>query len=1120
MGPRMTRSLRPLLAASVVAAAAFPAFAQEYGDTPFTGGYAAPPTGTTTVLGTQKDDETVRVALPFEFPFFGRLFTEVSVCSNGWLAFGTTTVKTAGNAVLPTAAQPNGIVAAVWDDLSTGAAGKVVTFVEGTAPSRTFVVAWTSMDVVGTPAADGVSFAARLHEDTGVVEIVYDGANGTWTGLSYTSGIEDPTGTRAFGAGSTGNAQSGAPSQDWRFQPKLVPVTGRLLRDRPVAGTTGLGPATETGLPVAGADVVLLRTDTGETAARASTAADGAFVLTAVGADLPATFSARVLASSGEVRVLDDADLVYGHTFAQGVPADGAPDLGTTSLDASVDAVNGPIRRALNVHQAIRRAIVRAREAAEFAGSTVPVQDAETFPRIDARWTPGAASPDGRTQYVLATFTPATSTTSEVRTPPIVRVHEGTDNPDPWDDDVLIREAALHVFATISKLDTTLPGHTWDAVSSVDKAFVDGFSHWFACALQDRAQFIDTKSATEAVVRDLETLADTVAKKPDVTADVAASLWDLVDPAGEARDDFEGRRGPFPSTVDEVLRTIDRNLDAPAAAPGIGTFFDAWAASRTADEAQATSRIFIRYGTLADDLREPNDVAGEESSAAGPSGKLNALTLSPHNEDRFDVAFGGDGTQPLVVTVGLAGDAEIDVEVLAPGGGVVATASNAGNPSTARLDAATAAPAPAGTYTVRVVWRGGAAAGYTLSFHEPVRIVPATLGEWTAGVPFVQERDFEPAGGIPPYTFALSEIPEGLTATTNGRRLIGTPASEGTYDVTVEVSDASGPGVTVTQTVPLFVNPALRLARWFGAPSGEALDADLGTGGTRAEWTLLSAEPPAFDVAGGTTLRVDSRGAAVAPVDSFDLSVSAVDAAGAEVARSDSHVVVCDVLPAKGSAKVTKAAHFGFWFDAFAGAKPDLRFQIRGKGGRPRLVALVDDAGRETDLTGRVAASGDTVRLRGVRLPTTGRWFAIFSSGEGASFTGKVSVGGRSDVAREVHGVVEIEAGEFSEVPFEASAGSRASVLVRSEQVPKASRVHPSIEGLLPPGGGAPLEPRVTRRRGGEVEETGSVRLGETGTWTLRIGADSGGPRQAGPLSWRIRLTPPDQRSFEIFSGD
>lgn len=63
------------------------------------------------------DDGSRTVTLPFTFRFYGRDYTQITMCSNGWLSFGATDMFDFYNHYIPAALGPNAMVAGYWDDL-------------------------------------------------------------------------------------------------------------------------------------------------------------------------------------------------------------------------------------------------------------------------------------------------------------------------------------------------------------------------------------------------------------------------------------------------------------------------------------------------------------------------------------------------------------------------------------------------------------------------------------------------------------------------------------------------------------------------------------------------------------------------------------------------------------------------------------------------------------------------------------------------------------------------------------------------------------------------------------------------------------------------------------------
>jgi hypothetical protein len=86
-------------------------------------------------------DTTVRIALPFDFSFYGVSYDHLSVCSNGFVSFGLTSASFFRNYSLPAIASPDNMVCVFWDDLAMIGSGHVCTYndVEG----GRFVIEWS-----------------------------------------------------------------------------------------------------------------------------------------------------------------------------------------------------------------------------------------------------------------------------------------------------------------------------------------------------------------------------------------------------------------------------------------------------------------------------------------------------------------------------------------------------------------------------------------------------------------------------------------------------------------------------------------------------------------------------------------------------------------------------------------------------------------------------------------------------------------------------------------------------------------------------------------------------------------------------------------------------------------
>jgi hypothetical protein len=92
--------------------------------------------------GDNSDDVTT-VDLPFDFTFYGIDYDKLSICSNGWIAFGETEMESFRNYTLPGPGGPPKMVAVFWDDLMTTGGGDVLTYYDQL--NDYFVVEWSDV---------------------------------------------------------------------------------------------------------------------------------------------------------------------------------------------------------------------------------------------------------------------------------------------------------------------------------------------------------------------------------------------------------------------------------------------------------------------------------------------------------------------------------------------------------------------------------------------------------------------------------------------------------------------------------------------------------------------------------------------------------------------------------------------------------------------------------------------------------------------------------------------------------------------------------------------------------------------------------------------------------------
>ncbi|MEO0085025.1 MAG: S8 family serine peptidase [candidate division WOR-3 bacterium] len=157
-------------------------------------------------LGTRltlSDDQTVQINLPSGFGpwvFYGQSFTQVSICGNGWVAPGSSTVTTYLNTVLPNSSMPPAVFLN-WDDLYPPT-GNGVWYYHDAANHR-FIVEWDSVHYYN-PREQWEKNQVVIYDTTraaadGNCEFVFQYLTANRTS-SATVGEQDPTRTIAIQA--------------------------------------------------------------------------------------------------------------------------------------------------------------------------------------------------------------------------------------------------------------------------------------------------------------------------------------------------------------------------------------------------------------------------------------------------------------------------------------------------------------------------------------------------------------------------------------------------------------------------------------------------------------------------------------------------------------------------------------------------------------------------------------------------------------------------------------------------------------------------------------------------------------------------------------------------------
>ena len=115
------------------------------------------------------DDDWIELSLGFDFEFYGEIYSEITVTSNGMAHFNGGTYISITNYTMPYSVYQ--IIAPFWDDLNPGQGGNIYYGTTGTSPNRIFVAEWWNVPRYYDYGA--ASFEIKLFESDGAIEYHY-----------------------------------------------------------------------------------------------------------------------------------------------------------------------------------------------------------------------------------------------------------------------------------------------------------------------------------------------------------------------------------------------------------------------------------------------------------------------------------------------------------------------------------------------------------------------------------------------------------------------------------------------------------------------------------------------------------------------------------------------------------------------------------------------------------------------------------------------------------------------------------------------------------------------------------------------------------------------------------
>ncbi len=157
----------------------------------------------------------------FQFGFYGALYTEFNISTNGFITFNTANFDSGccDGRLIPSNDTWNNLIAAAWTDLYTPAGGFIAYETRGTAPNRTLVVSYVNVPWFSEGPTPRVSTQIILYETTNVIEIHSAFITALFPGHVYTQGIENADGTQAVLLTGRSAADFGVTNEGVQFLP-------------------------------------------------------------------------------------------------------------------------------------------------------------------------------------------------------------------------------------------------------------------------------------------------------------------------------------------------------------------------------------------------------------------------------------------------------------------------------------------------------------------------------------------------------------------------------------------------------------------------------------------------------------------------------------------------------------------------------------------------------------------------------------------------------------------------------------------------------------------------------------------------------------------------------------
>src|SRR5262249_4661380 len=167
------------------------------------------------------EEATAGVTLPFSITMEGTSYSTLTISTNGYVQFGTTTgANVFTNTALPSSSFTGPTLFYYWDDLQTEG-GNIRYGTIGTSPNRTFIVDFQQN--LFASSGDKVNGQLQVHEGSGLMNVKYRSTlSANANGQSATIGFQGAGGAAAAAYPLTFNGKildDNRPDEGWSIHP-------------------------------------------------------------------------------------------------------------------------------------------------------------------------------------------------------------------------------------------------------------------------------------------------------------------------------------------------------------------------------------------------------------------------------------------------------------------------------------------------------------------------------------------------------------------------------------------------------------------------------------------------------------------------------------------------------------------------------------------------------------------------------------------------------------------------------------------------------------------------------------------------------------------------------------